>query len=207
MLRPCPTLLLLALLATPAAATAGSGCVVRQGAVNDDGLAEFVTECRWEIAPRFVAEVLRDPRQVAKANASISECHPLADGRVIFVYHPGWPFEERQATLDRRVTERESGGVLVEFRIASVQEPLPAGRIAVAVDEGSFEVTPLPDGASHLRYVMRYDPGGNLEPWFIRRFMRPNLESSLERIRGLADEIARRELAHEALPQDHAAGS
>ncbi len=176
------------------AGAAGSGCVIEQGKIGDHGLAEFVAECRWRVEPRFVRKLLRDAAQIAKSNDTIVECQPLGDERFVYVYEPGWPLARRQVTIERRFVETNDE-LRAEYWMAAPQEPLREGHVEVEADEGAWVVRALAEGGSHVRYSVRYDPGGNIDPWFVRRFLPPNLESSLERMRGFAEGFAREDLA------------
>ena len=115
----------------------------------------------------------------------------LPDGRVVNVQTPGWPISDRQSTLEVAHEALPGGGLRDRYRAARLQEPLGPGRVQVRIDEGTWEIRQDGAGGTLLRYEMRYDPGGNLDPWIVRRFQTPGIARSLREIRSAAEALAK----------------
>jgi hypothetical protein len=86
--------------------------------------------------------------------------------------------------------ELPDGGLRSRYWRSARQEPLEPGRVQVRIDEGVWEILPDGSGGTLLRYEMRYDPGGSLEPWLVRRLQAPGIERSLVEIRDAAEALA-----------------
>lgn len=188
-MRPGGLVLVGALVLGSAAASADDrlGCVTRLSEDGARGVAGASADCRWALPYSRVAAVVQDQEAIDAVLSSVAESRVLPDGRVLQVHTLGFGIADRQVTLDLRVRELPGPGIRVDFRRAGSQEPLVRGRVAIAVDEGFWQVTP--DGPEHtrLRYRVRYDPGGRLEPWLLRRFMRAGVTRSLEEVRRAAE--------------------
>lgn len=160
-----------------------AGCSVRTEQVDADGVATVAAECRWPLDPSAVLATLRSPEKLGAALSSLGECRRLPDGRVLQVHEIGWPLEDRQVTLEWRETPLDGGGVRIDVLPAERQEPLPAGRTAIRESAGRWEIRPDGPHATRIHYTSRYDAGGSLEPWLVRRFQRAGVASSLAELR------------------------
>jgi carbon monoxide dehydrogenase subunit G len=174
------------------AAGARAGCSVRTASVDTRGVATVVAECAWPLAPREVLATLRDPAKLASALSALRDARRLSDGRVVQVHRPGWPFEDRQVTLDWREAPLDDGGMRISYRRAAQQEPLARGAAAIREDDGQWTVRPDGAGGARVSYRSRYDAGGNLKPWLVRRFQRLGIARSLAEIRAAAEASAQR---------------
>jgi hypothetical protein len=149
-------------------------------------VARVEARCAWDVAPASVLAILRDPARLGAALDALGECRRLADGRILQVHSVGWPIDDRQVTLDWREEPLENGGARFVYGRAARQEPLAAGRVAIAVDEGTWEVSASAGGGTALVYTSRYDAGGALEPFLVRRFQRDGIARSLVELREAA---------------------
>jgi carbon monoxide dehydrogenase subunit G len=163
-----------------------AGCRVRTAEIDARGIATVAAECEWPLPADAVLGTLRKPEKLGEALSSLSECRRLADGRVLQVHSVGWPLEDRQVTLDWNETALADGGVRIDVRRATRQEPLARGRVAIASSEGRWEIHPAQNGGTRLTYRSRYDAGGNLKPWLVRRFQKNGIAASLEELRSAA---------------------
>ena len=164
----------------------GGGCRVRTAEVDERGVATVEARCAWDVAPASVLAILRDPARLGAALDALGECRSLADGRVLQVHTVGWPIDDRQVTLDWREEPLDSGGARFVYGRSARQEPLVEGRVAIAVDEGSWEVSESAAGGTTLVYTSRYDAGGALESFLVRRFQREGIATSLAELRAAA---------------------
>ena len=160
-----------------------AGCRIYTKAVDPGGVATVAAECRWPLAHDAVLALLRSPQRLRDAITSLAECRKLPDGRVVQVHRVGWPLGDRQVTLDWRERRLPAGGVRFDYRRAQQQEPLGAGRVEIREDEGRWEIRPDGAGGTRLVYTSRYDAGGALRPFVVRRFQKHGIASSLEELR------------------------
>lgn len=163
-----------------------AGCAVHMAEADAEGIAEVTADCRWPVPPRRVAEVVLDQEAMDDVLSTVSESRVLSDGRVLQVHSMGWGVADRQVTLDSRQRELPEGGLRIEFDRAPVQEPLGEGRVQILVDEGYWEIVGDGAGGTHMRYGVRYDPGGNLKPWLVRKFQKSGVAQSMEEVREAA---------------------
>jgi hypothetical protein len=181
-----------ALLVGAGAATAepdelvGGGCRVRTVALAESGVAEVEARCAWDVPADAVLAILRDPERLGAALDALAESRRLADGRILQVHTVGWPLADRQVTLDWREEPLDAGGARFVYGRSARQEPLGAGRVEIAVDEGLWEVSEQAGGGTALVYTSRYDAGGALEPFLVRRFQREGIARSLAELRAAA---------------------
>ena len=159
-----------------------AGCRVRTTQVDARGMATVAADCHRQRAPEAVLGVLRDPAKLASALSSLGECKRLPGGRVLQVHTVGWPLDDRQITLDWRETALPDGGVRFDYARSAQQEPLGKGRVAILEDEGFWEIRGDGAGGTKLAYSSRYDAGGNLKPWVVRRFQKDGIATSLEEL-------------------------
>jgi hypothetical protein len=165
----------------------GSGCVVRVGEKDASGIAEVTADCWWPILPERVIAIVRNQDDIDEVLSSVSESTLLPDGRVVQVHAMGWPVADRQVTLLFRGHALLDGGHRIEFRRARDQQRLRDGAVQIALDQGWWEVRPDGEGSTHLRYGVRYDAGGNLQPWIVRKFQKTRIARSLEEVRRAAE--------------------
>jgi hypothetical protein len=191
------TVLLAALAAPPALADASrraSGCSVERTAVDAEGVGTFVSECHWAVSHALVRCIFTNRELLDSTNPSLSS-RALPDGRVLNVHSIGFPIADRQVTIESVYEELPDGGLRSRYWRSARQEPLERGRVQVRIDEGVWEILPDGSGGTLLRYEMRYDPGGSLEPWLVRRLQAPGIERSLVEIRDAAKALAAGEAA------------
>jgi hypothetical protein len=195
-----------ALLALPAASSGGeaqvasirpgdvgrSGCLVHMGAKDTNGIAEGTADCWGPILPERVIEILRNQDDIDKVLSSVSESTMLPDGRVVQVHTMGWAVADRQVTLLFREYALLDGGYHIDFRRASDQRRPREGTVPIARDRGWWEIPPYGEDGTHLRYKVRYDAGGNLRPWIVRKWQRGRIAQALEEVRRAA-ELAERQ--------------
>jgi len=160
-----------------------AGCRVYTKSVDAGGVATVTAECRWPLGHDAVLALLRSPQRLRDAISSLAECRKLPDGRVVQVHRVGWPLGDRQVTLDWRERRLPAGGVRFDYRRALQQEPLGEGRVEIREDEGRWEIRPDGAGGTRLVYTSRYDAGGALRPFVVRRFQKHGIASSLEELR------------------------
>lgn len=185
------TISLATLAASGSFAEGAPGCEVRLESVDASQVPTFRGECRWSVAPAFVATVLTDPALLAASSSSLEESRRLPDGRILNVQKTGWPLDDRQSTLEVTDVPLPGGGVRRRFHLASAQEPTSEGRVQVAVDEGSWEIRPAPGGGTELALVLRYEPGGNLPPDLVQRMSPSRIARGLDELRIAAEALAR----------------
>jgi Polyketide cyclase / dehydrase and lipid transport len=160
-----------------------AGCLVRTARIDARGVATVSADCHWEISPEAVLATMRSPETLSEALSSLGDCQRLPDGRVLQVHKVGWPLADRQVTLDWRESALPEGGVRFDYRRAEKQEPLSEGRVAIVEDEGLWTIRPDGAGGTRLSYTSRYDAGGSLKPWVVRRFQKDGIAASLEELR------------------------
>ena len=190
-LRTGPAVVLAGLLAPSVAAEPAddasvlerAGCRVHTTAVDAQGVATVAAECEWPIATHELVATLRDPARLGEALSSLRSSERLPDGRVVQVHQPGWPFEDRQVTLDWRETALADGGLRIETAPAARQEPIRAGRTSIRESRSLWEIFPSPAGGTRLSYLSRYDAGGSLKPWLVRRFQKYGIAATLAELR------------------------
>jgi hypothetical protein len=160
-----------------------AGCRVYTESVDTNGVATVTAECRWPLELSAVLATLRNPQKLTAALTSLGDWRRLPDGRVLQVHRVGWPLADRQVTLDWRERALPTGGIRFEYRRAARQEPLGKGRVGIREDEGRWEIRPDGERGTRLVYTSRYDAGGALKPFLVRRFQRHGIASSLEELR------------------------
>ncbi len=175
------------------------GCTVKLASVSPQNVPTFRGECVWKVAPTWVAAVLTDP---ARGNSSMLKASErLEDGRIVNVQKTGWPFEDRQSTIEVDDEPLEGGGVRRRYRLADQQAPLVEGAVQVAVDQGTWEVAAHPSG-THVVLEMTYEPGGNLPTRIVQSMSPRYIAKGLDELRADAEKLARANAA----PANVAAG-
>jgi hypothetical protein len=164
-----------------------TGCAVSSGGADGGGVDPVTADCRWPIPPETVIETVRNQGDIDQVLSFVSESSVLRDGRVMQVHRMGRGLADRQVTLRFQAYALPDGGLRLDFRRAREQESLRDGRVQVARDRGWWEVHPDGRGGTHLRYSVRYDPGGSLQPWLVRRFKKAGIARSMREVRRAAE--------------------
>lgn len=166
-----------------------AGCHFRTVAEGSGRVASLSARCDWSVPPSRVIAVLSDPEGAAGVLSAVQESRLLPDGRLLQVHSLGWPIADRQVTLDWNERHLPDGGLTIDFGRSARQEPLGAGRVQILEDEGRWEVRAGGEAATELRYRVRYDAGGQLDPRLVRRFQRDGVARSLEEVRRAAHSL------------------
>jgi hypothetical protein len=166
------------------------GCVVKLASVDAQNVPTFRGECVWSVAPASVAAVLTDPERLDAASELLIASERLADGRIVNLQKTGWPFEDRQSTLEVRDEPLPDGGLRRRYRLADAQATPREGAVQVGVDEGSYEIVASEQG-TRLVLVMRYEPGGNLPTRIVQSQSPKYIARGLDDLRAGAEEFAR----------------
>lgn len=164
------------------------GCTVKLVSLDARSVPTFRGECVWSIAPSWVATALTDPTK--NRSSMLKSSQRLEDGRIVNVQKTGWPFEDRQSTIVVDDEPLSGGGVLRRYRLAPAQAPLADGAVQVAVDEGSWEVAPHPQGV-RVVLQMSYEPGGNLPTSLVQSMSPKYIAKGLDELRLNAEKLAR----------------
>ena len=175
------------------------GCRVRTDDVDARGVAEVSADCRWSIPPEQVVGIVRDQDAIDEVLSSLSESTLLPDGRVLQVHSLGWAAADRQVTLRFHTRRLADDGLRSNFECATEQQRLAAGRVQITVHRGWWEIHPDGRGGTHLRYSVRYDAGGKLRPWIVRRFQKAGVARSMEELRLAAERAAQQPAAASAV--------
>ncbi|MBM4385961.1 MAG: hypothetical protein FJ091_21660 [Deltaproteobacteria bacterium] len=166
------------------------GCTVKLVSVDAQNVPTFRGECAWSVAPAFVAAVLTDPARLGASSSLLIASDRLADGRIVNVQKTGWPFEDRQSTIEVKDAPLADGGVERQYKLAEQQVTPREGAVQVGVDEGSWRVTAAPEGASAV-LEMRYEPGGNLPTRIVQTMSPKYIAKGLDELRVAAEKLAR----------------
>jgi hypothetical protein len=166
------------------------GCTVKLASVDARNVPTFRGECVWSVAPAWVAAVLTDPVRLEQSSSALERSERLADGRIVNLQKTGWPFEDRQSTVEVSDEPLANGGVRRRFRLSSEQAPLADGAVQVAVDEGTWEVAAHPNG-TRVVLEMSYEPGGNLPTRIVHSMSPKYIAKGLDELRIGAEKLAR----------------
>jgi hypothetical protein len=170
--------------------TSAPGCVVRLLRVDERNVPTFRGECVWSVSPAFVSAVLTDSKRLHRTSSMLRASEQLPDGRIVNVQKTGWPFEDRQSTIEVSNEPLPDGGVRRRHRLAEQQAPLADGAVQVRVDEGLWEVVPHPSG-SHVVFELTYEPGGNLPTRIVQSMSPRYIARGLDELRRSAEKLAR----------------
>jgi hypothetical protein len=165
------------------------GCTVRVASVSTLNVPTFRGECVWSVAPSWVSAVLTQPERFNARSSMLKSSEHLPDGRIVNVQKTGWPFEDRQSTIEVADEPLPGGGVIRRYRLASAQAPLVEGAVQVAVDEGSWTVTADPNG-TRVVLEMKYEPGGNLPAKLVQSMSPKYIARGLDELRANAEKLA-----------------
>jgi hypothetical protein len=103
----------------------------------------------------------------------------LADGRIHQV-HLASGISDREITLDFTTTTLADGGTKVSWTASEKQEPIDEDHVRCTVDDGYWEVHDLGGGKSKVIYGLRYNAGGRVPEWLVRRFQKTGVGDLLE---------------------------
>jgi hypothetical protein len=165
------------------------GCTVRLASVSPENVPTFLGECVWSVEPAWVSAVLVEPERFNARSSMLRSTEHLPDGRIVNVQKTGWPFEDRQSTIEVSDEPLPGGGVVRRYRLASAQAPLAEGAVQVGVDEGSWTVMPHPNG-TRVVLEMKYEPGGNLPTKIVQSMSPKYIARGLDELRANAEKVA-----------------
>lgn len=166
------------------------GCTVKLVSVDARNVPTFRGECAWGVAPGFIAAVLTDAKRLDASSSLLIASDPLPDGRIVNVQKTGWPFEDRQSTVEVHDERLADGGVVRRYKLAAEQVAPRDGAVLVSVDEGSWHVSATPSG-SRVVLEMRYEPGGNLPTRVVQNMSPKYIAKGLDELRVAAEQLAR----------------
>jgi hypothetical protein len=165
------------------------GCSVKLVSVDAQNVPTFRGECAWSVAPAFVTAVLTDPARLNASSSLLIASDRLPDGRIVNVQKTGWPFEDRQSTIEVKDAPLAGGGVERQYKLAPQQAAPRPGAVQVGVDEGSWRVAAAPEGSSVV-LEMRYEPGGNLPTRIVQTMSPKYIAKGLDELRIAAEKLA-----------------
>jgi hypothetical protein len=166
------------------------GCSVRLVSVDAQQVPTFRGECVWSIAPIWVAAVLTDPARLDASSSMLESSSRLPDGRIVNLQKTGWPFEDRQSTIEVVDEPLPAGGVRRRYRLSAIQAPLAEGAVQVGVDQGTWVIAADPRG-THLTLEMTYEPGGNLPTRLVQSMSPKYIARGLDELRVYAEKLSR----------------
>jgi hypothetical protein len=166
------------------------GCIVKLVGVDARNVPTFRGECAWSVSPAFITAVLTDPARLDASSSLLIASDRLPDGRIVNVQKTGWPFEDRQSTIEVKDAPLPEGGIEREFKLAADQVTPREGAVQVGVDEGSWRVAAAPEGSSVV-LEMRYEPGGNLPTRIVQTMSPKYIAKGLDELRVAAEKLAR----------------
>ena len=81
-----------------------------------------------------------------------------------------WPVSDRDVVLRTTKETLEDGGIRLEFRSTEdVNLEVPRGVVRMPRLIGSYVLTPVAAGGTHVVYTVDSDPGGSLPAWLVRQ--------------------------------------
>jgi hypothetical protein len=81
-----------------------------------------------------------------------------------------WPVSDRDVVLRTTRTNLEDGGIRLEFRSTEdAKLEVPSGVVRMPQLLGSYVLTPVEGGGTHVVYTVDSDPGGSLPAWLVRQ--------------------------------------
>ena len=166
------------------------GCTVKLVSVDAQNVPTFRGECAWSVPPAFLTAVLTDPARLDASSSLLIASDRLPDGRIVNVQKTGWPFEDRQSTIEVKDAPLAGGGIERQYKLASQQVTPRKGAVQVGVDEGSWRIGPAPEGSSVV-LEMRYEPGGNLPTRIVQTMSPKYIAKGLDELRVAAEKLAR----------------
>jgi hypothetical protein len=166
------------------------GCTVKLVSVDAQNVPTFRGECAWSVSPAFLTAVLTDPARLDASSSLLIASDRLPDGRILNVQKTGWPFEDRQSTIEVQDAPLAGGGIERKYKLAAEQVTPRKGAVQVGVDEGSWRIAPAPAGSSVV-LEMRYEPGGNLPTRIVQTMSPKYIAKGLDELRVAAEKLAR----------------
>ncbi len=161
-------------------------CVITVGDRDSRGTDLIIGTCQWPVAASKVIPIVK-AAETHTFLSSVAVSRRLSDGR-IFQVHKASGISDREVALDFTNETLPGGGFKVSWTASSRQEPVDEDRVAVAVDDGYWEVHDNGDGTSKVIYGLRYDPGGKVPDWLVRTFQKGGIADLLEEMR---DEVTK----------------
>ena len=81
-----------------------------------------------------------------------------------------WPVSDRDVVLVSSREDLEDGGIRLEFRSTEdANFDIPRGVVRMPHLVGSYVLTPIAEGGTHVVYTVDSDPGGSLPTWLIKQ--------------------------------------
>lgn len=96
----------------------------------------------------------------------------LSDGTTLTYNRIGspWPVSDRDVVLRTTRTNLEDGAIRLEFRSTEdAKLEVPSGVVRMPQLVGSYILTPVEGGGTHVVYTVDSDPGGSLPAWLVRQ--------------------------------------
>jgi hypothetical protein len=81
-----------------------------------------------------------------------------------------WPVSDRDVVLRSTRANLDGGGIRLEF--SSTEDAslaIPRGVVRMPRLHGSYDLTPVEGGETHVVYTVDSDPGGSLPDWLVRQ--------------------------------------
>ena len=83
---------------------------------------------------------------------------------------PDHTVSDRDVVLRTTRTNLEDGGIRLEFRSTEdAKLEVPSGVVRMPQLLGSYVLTPVEGGGTHVVYTVDSDPGGSLPAWLVRQ--------------------------------------
>ena len=81
-----------------------------------------------------------------------------------------WPVSDRDVVLQSTREDLGDGGIRLTFRSTEVAKlDVPSGVVRMPRLLGSYVLTPVAEGGTHVVYTVDSDPGGSLPAWLIKQ--------------------------------------
>ena len=81
-----------------------------------------------------------------------------------------WPVSDRDVVLQSKREDLGDGGIRLEFRSTEIAKlDVPRGVVRMPRLVGSYVLTPIAEGGTHVVYTVDSDPGGSLPAWLIKQ--------------------------------------
>jgi hypothetical protein len=143
------------------------GCTFYVGAQEGD-VAPVRAVCDWAIAPDRLHRALADMGRHDDYFSSVESSTVTGPG-IAEQVHVASGISKRAVRI-RYGQEAIAGGVRYAWDKAPDQSGMDAYGVIPSADRGSWEVTALPDGTSHVVYELRYGAGGSVPSFLVRWF-------------------------------------
>jgi len=93
---------------------------------------------------------------------------------------------DRECLLQMKRTLLPEGGARFSWTLAAGPQEVADGRVAVAFDDGMWEVTPHAEGGVSAIHQLAYDPGGRVPGFLVRWFQTAGLADIVEQMEAWA---------------------